>query len=97
LVLLASAAGLHGAAAQSIGRAPSMIGPGPINPGIALPRAGQSVSGLDAQELGAYSNQLQSQIDQNRLSGADLTLGGARSTRNLDSAVGRVNGAINGR
>jgi hypothetical protein len=97
LVLAFYAAGLEGATAQTIGRGPEAVGRRPFNPGIALPHPGQAVSGLDAQKLQTYRTQLQNQIDQNRLSGRDMTPGGMRQTQSLDAEVGRVNGALNGR
>jgi hypothetical protein len=95
LVLIASAAGLQGAAAQTIDRGPEAIGRRPINPGISLPQPGQSVSGLDAQKLDTYRTQIQNQMERDRLSGRDMTPGGARQMQNLDGALGRVNGALN--
>jgi hypothetical protein len=69
--------------------------PSPIDPGL-TPHSGggQPMSGLDQQKLDVYRDELDSRMLDNRLSGRDLTPGGARETRGLDAELGRVNGAL---
>jgi hypothetical protein len=97
LAALLVAAALHGAAAQPVPQDRRGATISPINPGVTpLPGARQPMSGLDQQKLSSYRDQLESRMQQDRMSGRDMTPGGSRDMRNLGSELGRVNGALGG-
>ena len=90
-------AGASAAFAQSVEPNPGsrLTQPFPVNPALTPhPGGGQPMSGLDQQELLNYRNQLESRSQEDRMSGRDLTPGGARETRGLNAELGCVNGAL---
>ncbi|MDB5408694.1 MAG: hypothetical protein JWL84_3606 [Rhodospirillales bacterium] len=84
------------ATAQSVGHFPDTFRPTPLDPRPApLLQPGQPLSGLDRDRLSVYRNQIQSRMEDDRLSGRSTTPGGAHEMLNLSGELDRVNGALN--
>jgi hypothetical protein len=94
LVALLGAAAAAPAMAQAIVRPRSSVPSSPVDPRIVPPPAGRPLGGLDQEKLSSYRGQIQSRMEQLRMSGRDATPDGAREMRNLESELGRVNGAM---
>ena len=94
-ILLVTAAACGLAEAQLSEPGAQVVRPSPVDPGL-TPNPGtvQPMSGLEQEKLGAYRDRLESRMLDQRMSGRDLTPGGAREMRNVGGALGRVDGAL---